>query len=95
MSHDWTKDPQAARRYTFDWVELTGQPVTDAVQSATITVTPAGVTAGPGVVDPSGRYVQTLLSGGAHGTRYGVKCAVVTVGGQSDEHTQDLLVLDE
>jgi hypothetical protein len=101
MHREWTKDPQARRRFTWDWVQLTNG--TDPVATATVTaVADAHADGAPGDltidslnVDAAGRLVSARVAGGTHGKRYALLCHVDTTGGQIDEHTAFLLVQNE
>lgn len=99
MHTEFVKDPQAIRRYWWDWSQLTGGGET--LSSGTITaVTDSYADGAPGDLTISGfaidgNYASALVAGGTTGKRYALLCHVQTSGGQVDEETAFVLIQNE
>lgn len=95
----FTKDPDAVLDWYFDWAALSnGTGESDwlaggeSITTATVTVAPAGLTAGEPAIVNGGTAVQVWLSAGVAGQRYTVACRVTTSAGRTDERTAQVNV---
>lgn len=78
----FSKDPNAALYYGFDWSDwfASGETIDTVVWTV-----PAGLTGGTEAND--GEVVKILLSGGTAGEEYEVSARITTTDGQTDERT--------
>jgi hypothetical protein len=94
MPNIFTKDPHSVLDYKFDWKPLTnGSGDTDwlaaaeTITTATITITPAGLTKDSQSITDTNTSVTIWLSSGTDNTDYTVACKIVTNGTRTDERT--------
>jgi hypothetical protein len=94
MSNVFTKDPHAILDYKFDWKPLTnGSGDTDwlaaaeTILTATITITPAGLTKDSQSITDTNTSVTVWLSSGTDNVDYTVACKITTNGTRTDERT--------
>jgi hypothetical protein len=75
------KQPGEVLDYDFDFTDSLAEG--DTVSTATVTVSPSGLTLSTKTV--SSPTVKQWVSGGTAGTRYRLTCAAVTSGGRTHE----------
>lgn len=82
------KDPDDILDYAIDWTAHLEQG--DAIQSATWSAAPAGLTLG--TANLAGGKASVWLQGGTSGQEYVVTCRVVTTGGRQMDRSARVMV---
>lgn len=83
------KDPDAALDYTWDWADWLAS-AGDTLQGATVTGAGVTVVGTPAVV---GSLVVARLAGGTAGTFATATCRITTAGGQIEDRSIQLQIL--
>jgi hypothetical protein len=93
------KDPNAVLDYKFDWKPLTNGSgdsdwlaAAETISSATITITPSGLTKDSQSITDTNTSVTVWLSAGTAEVDYEVACKIVTNAGRTDERTMTIFV---
>lgn len=92
MPFSATQDPSARLDYTWDWRPWLAK-IDDSMSTATVTV-PEGLAAVNSTVIDDGLVTQRV-AGGIVGETYKMVCRITTTGGQIDEKTIHLTILNQ
>jgi hypothetical protein len=92
MPFSATKDPSARLDYTWDWRPWLAK-IDDTASTATVVI-PEGLTAVNATVIDDGLVTQRV-EGGVVGETYKMVCRITTAGGQIDEKTINLTILNQ